>query len=157
MYVTQCNICGYMHWMAWASHLIIMLSEMVHCTESPQGASRGLKTVKIAAAGPLLLKSYKNNPVAQLFQGLCGVLCWVDKGRLIFSIQRTGWRRHGSHQRCKCNRPWKGQQASYLSILKDTNLCLQIETSYSLVSCEEIEHMSLERTAHTAVKEFRCL
>lgn len=79
--------------------------------------------------------------MAQPFQGWCGVLCWVNKGRLIFSVQRTGWRCQGSHQRWESDRPWKGQQASYVSIQKDTNWCPQIETSYSLVSCEDNEHI----------------
>lgn len=79
--------------------------------------------------------------MAQPFQGWCGVLCWVNKGRLIFSVQRTGWRCQGSHQRWESDRPWKGQQASYMSILKYTNWCPQIETSYSLVSCEDNEHI----------------
>lgn len=60
MYITQPNICGYMHLMALASHCFPLLSEMVLCTESPQDASTGLKTVQTAAAaaaaGPLLLK-----------------------------------------------------------------------------------------------------
>lgn len=57
MYITQRNICDYMHLMALASHRLPLLSEMVHCSESPQDASTGLKTVQTAAAGPLLLKS----------------------------------------------------------------------------------------------------
>lgn len=34
----------------------------------------------------------------------------------------------------ECDRPQEGQQAFYLSILKQINWRLQIETSYSLVS-----------------------
>jgi len=43
---------------------------MVLFTGSPQDASTGLKTVHTAAAAAAeLLKSYKNNPVAQPFHG----------------------------------------------------------------------------------------
>lgn len=131
-----------MHLMALALHWFPQLSEMLRVTESPQDASTQLKTVQ-TAAGLLLLKSYKNNPVAQPFPGWCSVLCRVNRGRLVFSTQRTGWR---------CQKPkgvtrgvgvtdaLKGQQASCLSMLKHT----AVTSDWNLVfSC------FLQRGEHT--------